>query len=161
MALTADESLASLAEADAYAAQRGWEDWAAASELTREGALRDATNYVVANARWPGRLASLDQVLPFPRVGLKDAEGRIITGTPAAVKNATIEAARLSLSAPLMGGPSEPIVIRERVEGAVEVEYAEQKAADLRRDRLAWVWSLLRSAGATRVGGVNVPLLKA
>lgn len=160
MALGPDESFATLAEADAYAAARGWTDWAEASEPAKEGGLRDATNYIVANARWPGRVVDLEQVGPFPRTGLKDVEGRTITGTPGAVKSATIEAARLSLSAPLLGGASDPIVIREKVD-TIEVAYAEQKAADLRRDRLAWVWSLLRSAGAKQAGGVNVALSKA
>lgn len=161
MALSADESFATVAESITYATARGWADWLAAETATQEAKLREATDYITSSARWPGRLADSAQVLPFPRDGLYDREGRYIEGTPAGVKNATIEAARLALSGLLIGGTTDAqSVVREKV-GSLEVGYSSPRgAADVRRDRLAYVHLLLRATGAIIGGGVSVPLLK-
>lgn len=160
MALSADESFATVAESVTYATARGWTDWTEAELATQEAKLREATDYITFSTRWPGRLVDSAQVLPFPRSGLYDREGRYIEGTPAAVKSATIEAARLALSGPLIGGAAEgQVVIRSKV-GPIEEEFSEPRAAsDVRRDRLAFVMMLLRGAGAI-IGGVNIPLQK-
>lgn len=160
MALSADESFATVAESVTYATKRAWADWLAATEATQEAKLREATDYIVMTARWPGSLADYEQALPFPRIGAYDREGRYIEGTPDAVKAATIEAARLALGGLLIGGTSDAQVVIRRKVGPIEREFSQPRsAADVRRDRLAYVHLLLRGAGAI-IGGANVALLK-
>lgn len=159
MAITTDQSYASVAEADAYASARGWTDWAAASTAAKEAALLESTAYLDATYRWPGSLADIAQVLGWPRADAYDREGRTLTGTPAAVVSAAIEAARLALTAPLIGGSADAAVTREKV-GPLEVEYQQTAAWVLRDQRLAWVASLLRSISGIG-SGTSIRLMRA
>jgi hypothetical protein len=159
MALAADESFATVAEADTYAAARGWTDWAAAGTPAKEAALRNGTAYVTVAARWPGELADYDQLLAWPRLYAYDREGRYLEGIPTAVKSATIEAARLALTTSLMAGTGARVTKRVKA-GPVEVEYADTSPASLRNDRLTYIHALLRSIGATIAGGTMVALSK-
>lgn len=160
MPLVAGESFATRAEALAYATAREWTDWIAASDNTQDAKLREATDYIAAAWTWPGYLADSEQVLPFPRTGYYDREGRAITGTPEKLKAATIEAARLALNGALMGGEVTATVKREKV-GPIETEYAERSSSSVRSERLSYIGLLLISTGARGgVGAVNVRLSK-
>ena len=90
------ESYASVADADAYLAARGFSLWATMSETEKEAALRRATDYMVSfyRARWAGYRVSSTQALDWPRydVPMKDYAYSLYASdeVPAAVKNACI-----------------------------------------------------------------------
>lgn len=156
--LPAGLTFATLAEANARADMLGWTDWQAASNGKRKAALIEAADYIVTLYRWPqSYVADSTQALPWPRAYAYDREGRQITGTPAQVKTANIEAARLALGGPLLGGGSatpERGIKSEDVAGIIKTVYDDLPAADqLRLDRFAYVHALLRATGAT--GGTN------
>ena len=93
------ESYASVAEADIYWANRANGTWSAASIADKEKALRFATEFIdgTYDGRWIGEHpGSTAQVLAWPRNGAIDSEGRIATGIPQRVADAT---ARLALEA--------------------------------------------------------------
>ncbi len=164
--LGADETFATLAEADAYAMKRDWTDWAAASTTTRRAKLRESRDYIVTMYRWPSSyVVDSAQLGPWPRQYAYDREGRLLTGTPDQVKAAQIEAARVALTGPLLGkggDTSERGIKSEKIAGVIETTYDDLAPADqMRVDRLAYVDALLKSTGASGgSGGVNVRLLK-
>lgn len=167
MALSTDESFATVAESEAYGDARGWTDWNTTtppSSLTKEQKLREATDYILATFYWPNQPASSTQVLPFPMYGLYDRYGRALTGIPTQLKAATIEAARLALTGSLLGGDAAAAatqtIKRERI-GPLETEFSETSYDEVRDTRLAMVHALLRSIGGCMAGGVNVRLSKA
>lgn len=133
------DPLATVEQADAYATARGWSDWAALNPTQKAVAILDASTYVKAVYRPPLN---------------------IYTTTDEQVSNATIEAARLTLTGPLMGVAEDPQVLREKV-GPIEVQYAERKAGDDRRARLALVVAILRAAGVRGASTLNHALSKA
>lgn len=160
MALTEGETIATRAESIDYATKRGWSDWLGLSGDAQDAALRDGSDYIVSVTTWPGTVASSTQIGPFPRVGWTDRERRPITGTPDQAKAANIEAARLSLAGPLVGGAQSPALIRKKV-GQIEREFAAPKsAAQVAADRLANVHALIRSIGGKISGGSTVAISK-
>ena len=130
-------------QADAYASDREWTDWAAATPSRRLAALLDASTFI-RFAYEPPKIAG--------------------TITEEMITDATIEAARLSLAGPLTGGnaAAEPQLIRKKT-GPLEKEWAAPTVASARQasnNRLSLVHSILAAAGARRKGGVNVSLSK-
>lgn len=138
MALTAEdgtgvvgaESYATEAGADTYFGKRThtalYTTWNAGTTATKEGALREATEYL--DARWGqfyrGVKRGTVQGLQWPRSDALDDAGYPLPDLPPELVNACYELAARALSARLAedrdrGGK----VKRERVEGAVEVEY--------------------------------------
>lgn len=113
------ESLASVAFADSYHADRGNAGWTSvASVEVKEQLLRKATDYIVAMyaGSWKGVEVAAGQSLPFPR--LVDSTN---IGVPLSVKQATVELGLIARTTPLM-----PSVTRgkKRVKvGPLEVEY--------------------------------------
>lgn len=133
MALTVGtDSYISLADAETYATEHFIGDdkttWDAASDADKEAALRQATQYVDAKFRdrFLGHIQSTSQALEWPRAAAFDRSGRTLTGTPDAVKDTVVELAKERIAAGDNIVPVEErggLVKRERVEGAVEVEY--------------------------------------
>ncbi|MNR39346.1 hypothetical protein D3C85_1575530 [compost metagenome] len=74
--------LATVDQADDYAAARGWSDWAALAPERKSGAILDASAYVRASYRPPAKAN---------------------TAVEEQISEAVIEAARLSLTSPLIG----------------------------------------------------------
>lgn len=102
--IAAAESYLSLADADAHHAAMGAAAWAAASEASREAALRRATAAVDAlfAGRWKGSKAHPWSVntLSWPRRDVTDGDGAAIVAAdriPHALKMAVAEAARIEL----------------------------------------------------------------
>lgn len=102
------DSFASLATALAYHASIGTAAWIAGgvTDPLREIALRKATAWVrdAHIGRWDGNLVLDTQALPFPRVGLTDAEWRTVSSTsvPIEVVEVTCDMAAIALSEDLM-----------------------------------------------------------
>lgn len=133
-----DEPLATVQQADDYASARVWSDWAALSEAQKTAAILDASTFI--KVTYTARTLTLAQ--------------------EAQVTAAAIEAARLSLSGPLIGAVEDPQVLKESMKG-FSTEYAEVKPGSANTARLALVSALLRSAGLSGGSSVNVPLRKA
>lgn len=133
--------LATVEQADAYAAARGWSDWTAVQPERKAGAILDASTFVRSAYRPPAQVSEA-------------IEGQIT--------DAAIEAARLSLTSPLLGGDVAGQRARKSVKaGSVAVEYETATPADLRAARTALVTAMLRAAGVFGIGsGVNVKLAK-
>lgn len=92
------DTYATLAEADAYAAARAWADWDALTDPQKEARLIEAATYLDTSYTWKGMIASGDQVMSWPRFGVRDHEGRWIDSDayPDRLKAAQIELARLA-----------------------------------------------------------------
>ena len=128
------------ATASAYATARGWADWTAATEAKREAAILEASTWVRATKTPP---AVYDE------------------GVDAGIEDAVIEASRLALSAPLMGGDAAASAQMTQVSaGSVSVAWAAKSVTQGRADRLALVNAMLRSLGVGGASGLNVGLRK-
>lgn len=95
--------------------------WKSASEQDREGALIEATA-AIDRLGFNGSIARYDQPLAWPRLRMRDREGRSIAPNviPQAVRTATCEMALHLLTAP-EPKPS-PAISRKRV-GDLEIQY--------------------------------------
>lgn len=133
------DPLATVQQADDYASARGWSDWAALQTAQKSAAILDASTFIKATYQPPRRLSASQSDL---------------------IVSATVEAARLALSGPLIGAVEEPQVLREKLKD-LETTYAEAKPGAARTSRLALVSALLRSAGLRGGSTINVPLRKA
>lgn len=123
-------SYAAVATADTYWSERAHNalasTWAAATTGNKEGALREATDYLDASfgQYYRGKRAGRVQGLEWPRSDALDDSDVPLPGLPSELVKATCELAARALAGPLAedqdrGGK----VKRERVEGAIEVEY--------------------------------------
>ena len=120
-------SLASVAAADAYVADRGITGWTALTNQVKEQALIRATDFLEATYRsaWRGFRNTETQALSWPRydlyVDMFLVDSNIV---PAAVVRATIEMAlRASTDATLIEDQGR-VITRERVD-VLETEYSE------------------------------------
>ena len=129
------EAYASVAAADAYWALRTHlalsTTWAAATTAVREGALREAAEYLDGryNQFYRGRRRGYVQGLEWPRVEAEDEEGYPLPDLPQVLIDANIQLAARAISTPLADDQDRYGRVkrfRERVEGAIdeEIEYA-------------------------------------
>ena len=123
------DSYISLADADTYFTNHGSpSEWADATDAAQEAALRYAVQWIDSSFSWKGEIVDDDQVLDWPRAGVYDDERRLVASTsiPQRVKDAQCEAALEHLKSSLIAGLARGgKVKRQRVEGAVEIEYAD------------------------------------
>lgn len=99
-------SYATVAFADAYFADRANSSWSGTTEV-KEAALIRATDYIESrfSERFKGKQASNEQALSFPRSGLYDINGQLITGVPLKLQKACVEYAVRALTIELMPDP--------------------------------------------------------
>lgn len=147
-------SYLSVSDADTYWANRANSTWAAYTTDQKAAALIMATQYLDANYKWRGGLATSTQALGWPRDLEFDNEGRTITGVPQKVKHATAEmaivaAANGSLLPTASGGSGS--VKREKV-GPLEVEYTSEGVSS--DDAYTYVQLLLAGLGRKRGGTI-------
>tara|TARA_R100000789_G_scaffold41611_1_gene43139 strand:+ start:14817 stop:15329 length:513 start_codon:yes stop_codon:yes gene_type:complete len=141
------ESYVTVAEADAYWADRGDPaQWTDLTTAQKESALRQATQYLETNYNWKSCLQDVVQPLAFPRLPFYDKEGRLLAGEgviPQKVKDAQIELAlRHAIQNLLLDtNPQDDNILRERV-GDHEVQY---KSGSTKTYSFSYVQSLLRS----------------
>lgn len=120
-------SYVSLEESDLYQAKRYREDWALLTDEQRKACLIKATQYVDSLYNWKGRRKFEDQDLAFPRVLIKDKDGFEVKGVPKKLKEAICEAAYYGSQNELFVQYNENgAVKRQKVDGAVEIEYFNQ-----------------------------------
>ena len=88
-------SFVSLADSNAYFADRGNATWDAASDANKQSALIRATDYLVQKYtdRWRGAITNTSQALPWSRSGVVTSDNKLISSSeiPEAVENATSE----------------------------------------------------------------------
>ncbi|HEU5019681.1 MAG TPA: DnaT-like ssDNA-binding protein [Pseudolabrys sp.] len=146
-----------------YGTDEGFATWAEAAgydvpEGTVAAARQRGSVYVdgTYEDRWPGTpTGGVDQERSWPRTGATDRYGNVIDAdtVPARVISASYEAALLELQSPgslSIVGSNAGRVKRERVEGAVEVEYAASAGSDVVADNRVL---------STVIDGILAPLL--
>ncbi|MGO4326739.1 DnaT-like ssDNA-binding protein [Cupriavidus sp. 2TAF22] len=138
-------SYVSVAEADAYHADRGNTAWASAT--AKEAKLINATAYADSMYRFQGQAAGTTQALEWPRAG--------VTGIPKRVKDAVCELALRALAGPL-AADVKPDQVTETTVGPITKKYGAQRNDG--RVRYPLVDGLLRPL--LLVTGGNVPLLR-
>lgn len=154
------DAFASREHVTAYHALRGNADWADPSHTDedRDAAIRRATFFLSDGYPWLGlRRWGRQQRLAWPRLDVRDAEGWDVPANvvPREVQDATAEVALRELLFPRSMAPEVVFadrVKRERVEGAVEVEYELSDSAEDSRPRLLVVDQLLASLVGARGG---------
>jgi hypothetical protein len=96
----------------------------ALTEAEKEAAIIAGSQLVDISYEWLGSRKTLEQGLSFPREDV-EFDGFTVEGVPSPVKKATCEAIWLSLTeGNLFSTDNQREVVRERVEGAVDVSYA-------------------------------------
>lgn len=154
------DSYLPLTYAEAYATNHFIGDdktaWTAAADTDKEAAIRQATQYIDSyfRDRFPGVIQSTSQSLEWPRVNARDRSGRTLTDTPDAVKNAAVELAKERIVAGANLVPSEARggrIKRERVEGAVEVEYMDGAPSGTTYEFAEKILSAVLSGGGKRL----------
>lgn len=122
-------SYSTLAEFKTYWDNRGY-DYSSDTDDQISIALIKATDYIENRfrTRFRGSREFDDQSLSFPRLYLYDEDGRLVTGLPIRLKNATIEYTKRALTAELASDPialddsGMPVtMLREKV-GPIETE---------------------------------------
>ena len=126
------ESYVTVAYADAYFAARAHltasTTWGAADTDNKEGALREATDYVdsVYGPFYRGQRAGYVQGLQWPRTNALSDDGYALPDLPTELQKAVCELAVRALSSPLSSDAARGgRVKRNKVEGAVEQEFFE------------------------------------
>jgi hypothetical protein len=126
----ASNSYATLAEADAYFADRVTGNWDG-SDTTKEQALIKATQYIDATygRSFSGIKNTQAQALAWPRYHSLDGDGYEVNSLiiPTKIKYATIEAAKLIAGGADLQAELGRATRREKV-GSLEVEYMEGAA---------------------------------
>ena len=82
--------------ADGYFLSRGIPGWGDLDGEQKEQCLVRATDYVDSMFQWRGRSMTETQSLRFPRSGLRDYEGREVTGVPVALMQSVCDVALLA-----------------------------------------------------------------
>lgn len=122
-----------VAWADTYFTDRGNTDWTDASTSAKQVALIRATDYIDVTYVFIGIKASSEQGLEWPRSYAIDIYGEELTGIPTILKKAVAETAVRALAGELIEDfDSQGRIKRERVEGAVEVEYGGDGALQMK-----------------------------
>lgn len=96
------------------------------SEDDKNATIILATQLVDISYEWEGNRQSLEQGLNFPRTDV-ELYGFAVECVPIAVKKATAEAVWLSMTEESLFSTDNRDVIRERIEGAVDISYANPK----------------------------------
>lgn len=144
--LTDANSYVDLTWVDSYFAGRGNIEWASATDNDKLVALIKATDYLDVSYNFVGTKASSTQALEWPRDDAEDKYGEALTGIPIILKKAIVELAVRALSDTLLDDTDfSGRVKRERVEGAVEVEYAGDGV--IQQKTFTYVDKLLSGAG--------------
>ena len=133
------ESGAGLEDAESYATAADLVSYAAkygrtipATEAEQEALLRRAADAMNVMS-WKGKKTSASQALAFPRTGV-EVDGEI---KPSTLIPRQIQYGQMALAVEIHADDIDPpaqrqgAVIRERVEGAVDVQYAENKSGYL------------------------------
>lgn len=150
------ESYASVAQADAYHADRGGSAWGPLSVPQKEAALRRATDYLQQNGgRWQGYRVSAAQALDWPRSGV------VVDRMPVPADSIPVQLVRacceLALKATTQAlAADEAAQVKSEKVGQIEVVYADGAR---QQTRFAAVEAMLRPLQAS--SGNTIALVRA
>lgn len=157
--LAAADALVSLAACDAFHTDRGNTTWTG-TDAAKEVAIRRASAFLSNAYAWQGwPVQPRVQALAWPRVSVIDRDGYSVASdaVPREIADACCLIALQELVEP---GSMDPTVIqadkvkRERVEGAIEVEYANARTdAEASRPVLLAVRDLIGGLTRNNTGG--------
>lgn len=91
--------------ADEYFLDRLNSEWEALSEEQKKSCLIKATTYICTQYVFKGQKSNPDQGVAFPRIGVVDPVGRVVSGVPDCVKQCTCELAVRASKAELIPDP--------------------------------------------------------
>lgn len=113
-------SYVSVAEADAYHADRGNNAWTGA-EAVKQAALVRATDYIeqIYGERWQGAPVSMSQALSWPRGGVANVPADIV---PVRLKQAVCQLALEAVSGIELNPTLDRAIKKEKI-GPLETEY--------------------------------------
>lgn len=156
--LASADSYLSVADADAYhAAHTAPAEWTEAEESEKERVLRLGTQFLdlAFGGRWLGCRVQSTQALAWPRYGVEDADGYVVSSNavPQGVKDACAEAALRALSAELMADETEPAIKSESVKVGPVTESKEYLGGKNASPNYRRIKALLRGL---IVGGGNI-----
>lgn len=138
--------------ADRWCRTRDYKDWADANQKIKAAALIKAADLIDAHFTFRGHRQRVDQLRAWPRSGIRDKAGRIISGTPSAVIDANCVLALALIED--AGGVAELIglrgaVLSERI-GSVAVRYDAGGASSQSRVK-ALLAPFLETTSSTRI----------
>jgi len=133
-----------------YFADRGNEVWGNVITTAKEAALVLATDYINMNYIFTGFKLLQTQALQWPRLDAYDINDDELLLIPVVLKKATVELALLALSdATLIPNlDNNGKIKKERIEGAVEVEYTDAGYSEVRT--FSYVDKLLLNFGIAK-----------
>lgn len=153
MALTeGEDTFVSVADADTFWSNRNDTDWTNASQEEKEAALRDATVYIDNEYDWPGSIADANQDLSWPRDEAYDSEGRKLTDTPQAVKDATAYLAGQAVKGEdIFSVQDKSSQIKSLAAGSVAIEYEDHASAERVFEYLKSILSRITNTSSNQV----------
>lgn len=155
-------SYASVADADAYFADRANAAWAALTTPQKQAALIQAGDYLEATyaTAWKGDRVSADQPMSWPRVGVI-AYGYELPadGVPETLQRANIELAVRASSGPL--AKDEGQRVKRRKVDVLETEYSEYSSAQTTYTAVSRMLAAYLKSDPTASGIRSVPLVRA
>lgn len=154
-------SYVSLANTDIYFTERNNQVWLAAEGVDKDSALIRATDYVDIMYEFAGVRASAEQALEWPRNNAYDVYGTHLTGVPRVLERVVMELAVRALQQELLpDNEYSGKIKRERIEGVVEIEYAQSGA--FQTPTFNYIDRLIQSMGIgdTRSGLGNLQIVR-
>ena len=160
VALTANDSYVTLAEADVYFTKRNSAEWQDSEPAEKEAVLREATQWLDGRYDWIGHHpGSVTQLLGWPRNNVIDHEGRDLSGqVPSRVKDACCEAALLALDGALIPAEDRGGMISRAKIGPLEVTYDDQAPATR---SFEFIDIILKGLTTRGTGDVEAKLMRA
>lgn len=147
------ESYISVADADAYHANRANSAWSSATTASKEAALRKAASYIDGNYRFCGCPSNATQALQWPRIGVRLNDYPLATNViPRQLQYACAELALVALSESLTSAVDSQSVASKTV-GPISISYAAPRNGGRKRYPAAddWLSGLMQSRFAAEV----------
>jgi len=146
---TGANSYVSVAEWTTYFTDRNNTVALAYTDAEVQGALIYATRWLDENVSWYSTILTTTQTTDWPRVSFYDSEGRIITGIPQLLKDATCELALQHLTEALNSTDGEGVVSESY--GDASISYTSGYSSK----SYSFVKVMLRDLGATGASSIN------
>ena len=150
------ESFASVADADAYLADRGYTLWATMSEAQQEQALRRATEYMEGyyGDRWGGYRATETQALAWPRVDVMatGCRGYVAPNVvPPQVRNACCALAFKAASGELARDDDPTMRVKSKTVGPLGVVYQDSASSRVKYPAIDMTLRAFLAGGSNEV----------
>jgi len=142
-------SYVSVAEWTTYFTDRNNTTALAYADVEVQGALIYATKWLDSNIAWYSTIKTTTQLTDWPRIDFFDSEGRLITGIPQILKDATCELALQHLSENLNSTTSEGVTSESY--GDASISYTSGYSSK----SYSFIKIMLQDLGASGASSVN------